>query len=85
MTLILTLIITAVITFIVTYICVKQKFKKILQDMKNKQKSETRLYEQIVLPSNTVNKDDLKLQTDPAYGASQKVTVDTNPVYESCK
>ena len=80
-TFILTLIITAVITFIVTYICVKRKFKKILQDMKDKQKSETALYEQIVQPSNTVTKDELELQPNPAYGSSHKVTIYSNSTY----
>ena len=53
--------------------------------MKNKQKNETALYEQIVQPNNTVTKDNFELQPNPAYGTSHKVTVDTNPAYESCK
>ena len=28
---------------------------------------------------------DLELQPNPAYGTSHKVTMDTNPAYESCK
>ena len=84
-TFILTLIIATIITFIVTYICVKQKFEKILQDLKNEQQNKTVLCEQVGLPSHTVTKDDLELQPNPAYGTSNKVTMDTNPAYESCK
>ena len=84
-TFILTLIITAIITFIATYICVKRKFKKILQDLKDKQQNKTVVYEQVGLPSHTVTKDDLELQPNPAYGSSHKVVMDTNPTYDSCK
>ena len=81
----LTLIITAVITFIVTYyICVKRKFEKIVQDSKDKQQSKTVLYEQMIPPDQTVTKDDLELQPNPAYGTSHTVTMDINPAYESC-
>ena len=84
-TFILTLIIATIITFTVTYIYVKQKFEKILQDLKNEQQNKTVLYEQVGLPSHTVTKDDLELQPNPAYGTNNKVTLDTNPAYESCK
>ena len=53
--------------------------------MKDKRKNETALYEQIVQPTNTVTKDALELQPNPAYGTSHKVTMDANPAYESCK
>ena len=86
LTFILTLIITAVITFIVTYICVKRRFEKILQDhLKDKQQNKTVLYEQVRPCSYTVTKGDLELQPNPAYGTSHKVTMDTNPAYESYK
>ena len=84
-TFILTLIITAVTTFIVAYICVKKKFEKTLQDLKDKHQNKTVLYEQIVLPDKTVTKTDMELQPNPAYGTSHKVTMDTNPAYESYK
>ena len=86
-TFILTVIIDTIITFIVTYICVKQKFEKILQDLKNKQQNKTVLYEEMGLSSHTVTKDDFELQRNPSYGTStsNKVTMDTNPVYENCK
>ena len=79
-TFILTLTIAAVITSIITYICVKRKFEKTLQDLKNKQQK-TVIYEQVG-PS---NKNDLELQPNPAYGTSQKVTMDVNPAYASFK
>ena len=86
LTFILTLTIDTVITFIVTYICVKRRFEKILQDhLKDKQQNKTVLYEQIVLPDKTVTKNDVELQPNPAYGTSHKVTMDTNPAYESYK
>ena len=84
-TFILTLIIAAVTTFIVAYICVKKKFEKILQDLKDKHQNKTVLYEQIVPPDQTVTKTDMELQPNPAYGTSHKVTMDTNPAYESYK
>ena len=85
-TFILTLIIATVITFIVTYICVKRRFEKILQDhLKDKQQNKTVLYEQIVPPDRTITKNDVELQPNPAYGTSHKVTMDTNPAYESYK
>ena len=40
--------------------------------MKDKQKSETALYKQKVQPSNTVTKDELELQPNPAYGSNHK-------------
>ena len=49
--------------------------------MKDKQRSETALYEQIVQPSNTVTKDELELQPNPAYGSSHKVTIYSNSTY----
>ena len=85
-TFIVTLIIDTVITFIVTYICVKRKFEKILQDhLKDKQQNKTVLYEQIIPPNQTVAKNDVELQPNPAYGTSHKVTMDTNLAYESYK
>ena len=53
--------------------------------MKNKQQNKTVLYEEMGLPSNTFTKDDFELQQNPSYGTSHKVTMDTNPAYESCK
>ena len=84
-TFILTLIITAVITFIVAYICVKRRFEKIQQDLKDKQQNKSILYEQVGLSSHTDTKDDLELQPNPAYGTSVKVIMDTNLAYESYK
>ena len=81
MTLILTLIITAVITFMVTYVCVKRKVQKILQDLKDKQQNNTLLNDQIIQLNNTVTKDDLELQSNPAHGSSHKVTIGSNSTY----
>ena len=68
------------------YICVKRRFEKTLQDhLKDKQQNKTVLYEQIVPPDQTVTKNDVELQSNPAYGTSHKVTMDINPAYESCK
>ena len=87
-TFILTLTITAIITFIVTCVCVKRSLDKAnTHDHKHKSPDpqEKVLYEQVCLPSHTVTKNDLELQSNPAYGTSHKVTMDTNPAYESCK
>ena len=87
-TFILTLTVTAIITFIVTYVCVKRTLDKAsTHNLKHHSPSlqEKVLYEQVRLPSHTVTKNDLELQPNPAYGTSHKVTMDTNPAYESCK
>ena len=87
-TFILTLTVTAIITFIVAYVCVKRTLDK-ANSHNPKQQSpgpqEKVVYEQVCLPSHTVTKNDLELQPNPAYGTSHKVTMDTNPAYESCK
>ena len=82
-TFILTLIIATVITAIITYICVKRKFERIIQDLKNKEQSKTVLYEQVGPSNQTITKDNLELQPNPAYGTSHKLIMDTNPAYES--
>ena len=84
LTFIFTLIVTAVITFTVTYICVKCKFKKLLQDLKDNQQNKAAFYESVGPSSQTITKD-MALQPNPAYGTSQKVVMDTNPAYESSK
>jgi len=85
LTFIFTLIVTAVITFTVTYICVKYKFKKLLQDLKDNQQNKAALYESVSPPSQTITKNELELQPNPAYGTSHKVVMDANPAYESSK
>ena len=84
-TFILTLIIATVFTAIITYICVKRKFERIIQDFKNKEPNKTVLYEQVGPNNQTITKDDLELQPNPAYGTSHNMILDTNPAYESCK
>ena len=82
-TFILTLIIATIITAIITYICVKRKFERIIQDFKNKEQNKTVLYEQVGPSNQTITKDDLELQPNPAYGTSHKLIMDINPAYES--
>ena len=53
--------------------------------MKDKQQNKAVLYEQIIPPDQTITKNDMELQPNPAYGTSHKVTMDTNPAYESYK
>ena len=89
-TFIITLTVTAIITFIVTYyVCVKRTLDKANNTRNLKCHSpgpqDQAVYEQVRLPSHTVTKNDLELQPNPAYGISHKVTMDTNPAYESCK
>ena len=84
-TFILTLIIATVITSIITHIYDKRKFEKILQNFKNEQQNKAVFYEQVGPSNKNISKNDLELQPNPAYGTSYKVTMDTNPAYESCK
>ena len=87
-TFIVSVTVTAIITFIVTYFCVKRTLDK-ANTRNHKHQSpgpqEKVLYEQVSSTSQAVTKNDLELQPNPAYGTSQKVTMDTNPAYESCK
>ena len=53
--------------------------------MKDKKQNKTVLYEQIFPPGQTVTKNDVELQPNPAYGTSHEVTMDTNPAYKSYK
>ena len=77
-----------VAAIIAAYVCVKRTLHKV-NNHNPKQQSpgpqEEVLYEQVCLPSQTVTKNDLELQPNPAYGTSHKLIVDNNPVYESCK
>ena len=47
------------------------------------QQNKTVPYEQIIPADQTATRDDLELQPNTAYGTSHKVTIDTNPAYES--
>ena len=82
-TFITTLTATAIITFIVTYFCVKRRFVNANPQYQSPQ--EKVLYEQVNSPNHTINKDDLELQPNPAYGTSHEVIKVINAVYESCK
>ena len=87
-TFIITLTATAIITFIATYVCVKRTLDKANTHNHKHQSPGSQaevLYEQVCLPSSTIIKNDFELQPNPAYGTSHKVTMDTNPAYESCK
>ena len=84
-TFIITLTAIAIVTFIVAYmICVKRKFESAFNH-NNQSSQEKVLYEQVSPTSQAITKNDLELQQNPAYGTSHKVTMDTNPAYESCK
>ena len=85
-TFIITLTATAIVTFVVTYICcVKKQYESPNNNQLQSPQEEKVLYEQVSLPSHTVTKNDVELQPNPAYGTSDKVIMDTNPAYESCK
>ena len=87
-TFIVSVTVTAIITFIVAYICVKRTLEKsnnARHKLNKASPQDQAVYEQVRLPSHTVTKNDLELQPNPAYGTSHKVTMDTNPAYESCK
>ena len=78
-TFIVTLTATAIITFIVTYRCVKKMFKKANNSHSSIDQlpQEKVLYEQVIPSSNTITKNDVKLQPNPAYSTSYKM--DDNP------
>ena len=82
LTFIITLTATAIVTFVVMYVCIRKQYEKACN---NQSPQEKVLYEQVTLPSQTVTKNDLELQPNPAYGTSHKVIMDINPAYESCK
>ena len=84
-TFIITLTATAIVTFIVTYICCVKKQYESPNNNQLQSPQEKVLYEQVCLPSHTVTKNDVELQPNPAYGTSDKVIMDTNPAYGSCK
>ena len=81
MTFILTLIIATIITAIITYICVKQKFERIIQDLKNKEQGKIVLYEQVGPSNQAITKDGLELQPNPVYGTSRELIYNG---YQSC-
>ena len=81
-TFILTLTATAIITFTVTYHCVKRTIVKTHSSI-NPTSREKVLYEQVGPSSHNITKNNVELQTNPAYGTSHKMGDD--PVYESCK
>ena len=76
---------TAIITFIVAYVCVKRTFEKAnnTHNPNEPMPQENVLYEQVCIPNKTITKNDLELQPDPAYATTDKVIMDTNPVYET--
>ena len=80
---------TAIITFIVAYVCVKRKFEKAkvinTHNPISVSPPEKVLYELVGPPTHTATKNDLEMQKNPAYDLSPKVTLDTNPAYESYK
>ena len=87
-TFIVTLISASVITFAVTYIFVKKRLASIQQGTTGKHPMatiDTVVYETVGPSRQTITKMDLELQPNPAYGTSHEVTMDANPVYESCK
>ena len=41
------------------------------------------LYDTVITPA--ITKSDVKLEANPAYSISDRVTMDNNPAYQSCK
>ena len=61
-------------------VCVKRK----INNFDDRSPQEKVLYEQVGPTNQTITKNNLELQPNPAYGTSHKVIMDTNPAYESC-
>ena len=87
-TVIVTLTVTAVVTFVMTCVCAKRIYEStnnVYNSNDMSPQEEKMLYAQVDPPCNPISKNDLELQPNPAYGTSNKVTMDTNPTYETCK
>ena len=87
-TFILTLTVTAIVTFVMTCVCVKRIYEStnnVCNSNDMSPQEEKMLYAQVDPPCNRTTKNYLELQPNPAYGTSHKVTMDTNPAYETCK
>ena len=82
-TFVVSVTIASIITFIATYLCVKRKFENVKYQSPDTQQKV--LYEEVSSRSHTITKNDLEMQSNPAYGTSSKVIMDVNPAYESCK
>jgi len=88
-TFLLSVTITAIITFIITYMFVKKTFEGNKRGMSAQEPSSQSctnpiaIYDTVRPPSHT-NKD-IKLQQNPAYGTSDQMIMDNNPVYQSYK
>ena len=86
-TFIVTLTATVAITFIVIYIFVKNKFVSAAEDTTSKQPAtttDTVIYDTVGPPNQRSGREDLEV-VNPAYTKNQKVAMNTNPAYESCK
>ena len=83
-TFIITLTATVVITFILTFAIVKRKFEKFYNTAKQLP-AQTAVYDTVNPPAIIKDDHDVKLEANPAYGTTDRVIMDDNPAYESCK
>ena len=81
-TFIITLTVSVVITFLITFVIVKRKFEKIYKTT-HQPTQQMPLYETVITPA--ITKSDVKLEANPAYGTSDRVIMNDNPAYQSCK
>ncbi|XP_065890845.1 uncharacterized protein [Dysidea avara] len=81
-TFIITLTVSVVITFLITFVIVKRKFEKIYKTT-HQSTQQMPLYETVITPA--ITKSDVKLEANPAYGTSDRVAMNDNPAYLSCK
>ena len=81
-TFIITLTVSVVITFLITFVIVKRKFEKIYKTT-HQPTQQMPLYDTVITPA--ITKSDVKLEANPAYSTSDRVVMDNNPAYQSCK
>jgi len=79
-TFIVTLTVSVIITFLITFVIVKKKFEKIYKTT-YQPAQQIPVYETV----STITKSDMKLEANPAYGTSDRVAMNDNPAYQSCK
>ena len=80
-TLLVSVTVTAIISFIVAYVCVKRSFER-AHNPNDKSLQQRVIYEEVSLPSHATIaiKNNLELQLN-----RDKVVMDTDPAYASCK
>jgi len=81
-TFLVTLTVSIVIIFLVTFVIVKKKLEKNYKTT-HQPTQQMPVYETV--STSAITKSDMKLEANPAYGTSDRVAMNDNPAYQSCK